>query len=794
MIKLLFSKKIFIIINLLCIFLCFMIIPYVLYQDVITNHDSNFVFHYTSSNDWFLTGRTISRVIVSCFYVLIPYLFNIHQNDISSLFVPAVTSFFISIMSIFCLKFYYLFNNKNKFIIENPDFFFLYPAIYIILAFIPTGFENANTYYLSGISESVVFYDTLFNFVFFIIFIYFIISSFYKSRNTIIKILYFINSLLLGLSCEPIIFTSFIFYILTISFIILYNKKNPINKNNQQIFLIGIPLILSSSFLFFLSNYSKGKVIGYEINILEQINNINLYYKDYFKGLFNTIISDNIISILIILFLLFCVLLIKDEKRNKYIIITNSMSLVISWILFFIILIIPGYCIVYNYNFWYSHPPFRILFYKTLLIIILLNLSYLSSTQKIYKNIIKILLPIFLYILIFYNHNTLEDSYRIEQKNIKNLRNQIYMSDKMILLYEQFDGIALLPISWYKEYSKHYFIFRPRCYDAEENIRNKMLNIINLEFKEKKSRLFTNIEENDYIIYLYYTYKIKPEGIIWVEDNVAFEEFKKRGEFFSKQELKELNFTKLLREKKNNNISLDEINSQIEKNPKEAYLYAAKARYYKRRNQFRKAIKNISKAIELDKNNYKQYYYLRAEIYVKSNRLEEAEKDYQTFIKNSKYSIEARKKLINLYMQQKEYTKAMKECQNLINIFEFYNENIKKTFYEDLAIIKYASNKYQEVIDIINKEEEISKNQANYQIRALAKLKLGDIKGAYNDIEEVYKYKLEDRNTSYIKTYIESRLNNENIDFYLKKDPFSNILSTYSQTCGSILFCIHSSL
>ena len=179
---------------------------------------------------------------------------------------------------------------------------------------------------------------------------------------------------------------------------------------------------------------------------------------------------------------------------------------------------------------------------------------------------------------------------------------------------------------------------------------------------------------------------------------------------------------------------------------------------------------------------------------MKSNRLEEAEKDYQTFIKNSKYSIEARKKLINLYMQQKEYTKAMKECQNLINIFEFYNENIKKTFYEDLAIIKYASNKYQEVIDIINKEEEISKNQANYQIRALAKLKLGDIKGAYNDIEEVYKYKLEDRNTSYIKTYIESRLNNENIDFYLKKDPFSNILSTYSQTCGSILFCIHSSL
>ncbi len=531
------KENIYIFTNILSIIICLLIIPFILYNDVITNHDSNYVFQYTYNNNWFVSGRIVCRFLVSFFYVFIPEIFNIHPNDVSSIIVPVFTSIFMCITSYFCLKLYYLFDNKNKFIIKNHDFFILFPAIYVIIAFIPTINEGLDMFYLSGIFETTVFYDDLFNIMFFIIFIYFIVSSFFAVKSKSVNILYYVNAFLLGISYEPIAFTSCLFYVLTSVYILgIYIKNRSLSGIAQakHLFLIGIPLLIGSFLHFSLSNYSDEQIIEYSNHITDQIAYIPSYFIKFYKGLFNSVILDNIVLIAIILILSLVLFCLKDNEKKNHKVIMLSMFLLISCITYFILLLIPGYCTVYPYDFWYSHPPFRIIFYKILLLIILVHLGYLVSERKIFSKIIKIILPILLYLLICINYQELNREYKTERETINDIRRIIYMSDKMTSLYESLDGIALLPISWYHKYSTYKFIFRPRCYDAEKRIKNEMKDIINNEFNEKKSRLYTEAEENDYLLYLYYTYKYNPEGIIWVDDNTAFSEFEKRGGYFPK--------------------------------------------------------------------------------------------------------------------------------------------------------------------------------------------------------------------------------------------------------------------
>ncbi len=210
---------------------------------------------------------------------------------------------------------------------------------------------------------------------------------------------------------------------------------------------------------------------------------------------------------------------------------------------------------------------------------------------------------------------------------------------------------------------------------------------------------------------------------------------------------------------KKEKLSINEVNSKIEKNPEEAYLYAARARYHRNNNQLPEAIEDYTKAINLDKSNYKQYYYLRAEVYYKNNNLDAAERDYITFLSSSPYSIVVRKKLINIYFIQNNVQELIDEFEDLIEIFEYYNKNIKRTFYGDMAKVMYKFKLYNKVIELINKEVLIIENSANYQLRAMAKFKIGDFEGALDDIKKVFKYNLENEETYKIKKFIESNLN-----------------------------------
>ncbi len=764
MFKILDRKSFIMILNIFCVIFTFFIIPSLLYNDVITNHDSSYVFQYTYDHNWFSSARFISRFCVSFFYVGLPSIFNIHQNDISSFIVPAFSSLFISIMSIFTLKIYYLFKDGNQSIFKNSDFFILYPIIYIINAFIPPIHENLDMFYLSGLSETVVYYDDLFNYLFFIIFIYFIISSFFKERGIFKNHLYAINAFLLGISYEPISFISSIIFILTLLLVILFNKKTIHELNCNTVITLSFvcfPLLIGAFLQFILSNYSHGQITEYAISIPEQLMSIGNIFIPYIQDLFALIIKDNIALLLPILILSIYIFKHKDDKYVTYKLLCFSFIVIISCLTYFLLLIIPGHCDVYPYDFWFYHPPFRIIFSRILIALIILEAGYIIFKMQCFTKVLRTFLIIFLYSLLIFNFNELKSCYDSECNDIHQMRKQIYISDKISLTYSNLDGIALLPISYYEKYSVHKFIFRPRCYDADADIREKMRDIVKKEVESEQSRLFSNINENDYLLYLYYTYGIKLKGIIWVDDDIAFSEFNKRNGSFTESELKNLNFTSLKKQMKPNNYTIEELTEKIKQNKNKAYLFATCGLLYEKNNEFDKAVDDYTKALLLDNNSYKQYYYLRAEANLKNNKINEAEKDYISFIKISPYSFEARKKLADLYISQENYEKALIVYNELIKIFEFYNENIKKTFHSDIADIQYQLKRYDDVLKTVNKDEALTPYYANYQVRALAKMESNDYVGALDDINKAIQYNLSDEYTFKIKERIESKINNK---------------------------------
>jgi len=750
-----FKTRVILSLNIICVLVCFLIIPFILHNDIISNHDNSFIFSLIENNTLKDCGRIIGRFIVGCFYFYIPKFFNIHQNEVSSLIVPIITSLSITVMTIFSLKLFYLFSSENKIIMKNISFLFIYPAVFIINAFIPTINEGQDIWYLSGISQSMVFYEQLFNYLFFIIFMYCIISLFFVKRPIFINILYLINAILLGLSFEPLIFVSNIVSLFALIYAYILYRKNPNEENIEKIKLILLfffGLFLSSSFLFLNSSYSHGKIAAYQLDLFANVTHLNQYFKEFFIGLVKLIIKDDFI---LLCGLFSCLLyILKYNHKYKNIIFILTLIFFISWILYFVILVIPGYVVVQPYSFWYSHPPFRILFFKTLFSLILLIVGYLIYTTK--HSILLFVLILFSYGLILLNSNELRHEYLSEISDINNMRKQLYISDKIILQYNSLDGIALLPISYYEKYSVHKFIYRSSCYDSEENIRNKMKNIIFKEIEAKKSRLFVNWEENDYLYYIYNTYNIQPKGIMWVDDEIAFREFFKRGGILSEKELKNMNFTKLKRNNKNK-YSLSELNSKITKMGEEekSYLYAACAKLYEDQNNFNKAIENYTNAILTDKNHFKQYNYLRAETYVKANNLKAAEDDYIEFLKSSPYSIEVMRKLGDLYIKQEKYEKALNTYGDIASLFEFYNRNTKQSFYSDIANIQCKLKRYKDVINTVNKEEILTPYMANYHARAFAKIKLGDLEGAKEDFDKIYRYEQQNEETDNLKHFLE---------------------------------------
>ncbi len=746
-----FSKYIILFRNILCFIFCFYLVFIYLKYDVLTGHDHFFEFEYVARKSMFSTARFISRFIVAAFYVFIPNIIKIHPNNMSNTIVPLFSAFVLSIITLFSMKIFYLFFEIKKSVFFRKSFFILYPAIFVIISIIPLINENMYMFYFSSLAETVTFYDYLFNFVFFTIFFYAVLKCVFNGiENIYLKILYLINSFLLGISFEMLTFVS-VTYIVTVCLFMFYLYKKEKSETNSKkllfLFLNMVVLFVSGLLHLFLSGYSQGRIAGYDVNLKDFLfTDIKEIILPFLQNYFNIVICENLGFLIIIAILSFLLFKTKSETKTDIKVLFLSSSLILCIFIFFFALIIGGKCQVYNYDFWISHIPFRIFYFKILLLIILFYFGYIISNLKNKKisYIVYSVLVLMLYTVIFVNIVEIKKEWSFQQINSKDLRKTVYITDKMSILYNKLDGIAILPISSYKKYSSAFFIYRPRCYDADAVIREKMKRIVDKEIALKKTRLFVLYSQdgeynadNDYLYYLYYTYGIRLEGVIFVDDNVAFKEFRKRGGVFSDKELKKTDFT-FLKNKYNTKYSLDELNNLIKENRLAPFLYAARGRYYYSEGEYEKAVNDYSNAIILSKtlkNYYNQYFILRAQSYIEQKDYKKAALDYERFINTSPFSIEFRKKLANIYAKNELYDKAIEQYNKIIEIFPYYNElGTKKTFYEDLALIYYKQGNFKEVINSINMDEKLFASRVNYKLRFMAKIKNNDLEGAYNDL------------------------------------------------------------
>ena len=118
-----------------------------------------------------------------------------------------------------------------------------------------------------------------------------------------------------------------------------------------------------------------------------------------------------------------------------------------------------------------------------------------------------IFLLICVYIIPICNYPKIKYEYLSQRKTMKSLREAKYVADLISHIYNKYDGIILLPISFYDKYAKATQTFRPKCFDSRPEIGEKMSELIDKEVDQKKSRLFTYKiydmpeSENDYINY-----------------------------------------------------------------------------------------------------------------------------------------------------------------------------------------------------------------------------------------------------------------------------------------------------
>ena len=185
--------------------------------------------------------------------------------------------------------------------------------------------------------------------------------------------------------------------------------------------------------------------------------------------------------------------------------------------------------------------------------------------------------------------------------------------------------------------------------------------------------------------------------------------------------------------------SAKEIFSKIGKNSQNPEILNFLGLFDLENMNFIEAIKNFSKAANLDKSNAK-YYYNLGNAYFYNGWIEEAQKAYSKALYICPDNIDYRYSLAYLYYDQKDYKKAEKETDAILNIVEDHPQakvlralllanqkdfigaqkilenNIKKGFNDDFT--KISLSKIYTELNIFNKAEElvnevITKNPEN---------------------------------------------------------------------------------
>lgn len=731
------KSLIYIFLNICSVLLGFIMIFTYLWGDICTDHDFFYIFDLIRNQNFFYTGRFVSVSFTIFYYFILPKMFNIHINDVSTTIVPFFSAGFISLSTIFLLKIFYLFSNKEVNMLGRKTFFILYPLCFVNIAILPLINNNLDVFYFSAIHSTLRYYDHLFCFVFLIIFIYYAISLEKVKRKSYLHVFYILNAFILGISTESLPIISVILFLCFFTYYFILYKKKCINSQNIKYFFIaGICLISGSLLQFSLSSYTNNVAPAYTYI---EIFKTSLFNKErvleYLKVLYRVLIKENLFLIILILLLQIAIIIRNKTNKNnlkkrQYEISLFSAFLFISYLFLYLFLFfIDGAEELYNIKFFLEYFPVRIMYYKVLLIILFLNCGYLINTIKskyvaILLHIICILFPAY---SIYKDYDKMKYEYFI-QKDVSTERKIVYISDKMALKYYETNAIAILPISYYRDYSQYTSLYRPVSSDNIKEVRDLIIKLTDYEVNLGQSRFFTALNndsesfDNDYLNYLKNSYNIKLKGLIFVDNKIAFKLFKDIGGNLTEEELKFPVFSKLKRNIKHN------ITENTKLNENQSMFYATKCRYNIENGNNNEAIGYCTEAIDKNKNeDYKHYEYfvLRGEAYYNDKKINEAIKDYEFFIKKMPLSNEIRNKLIAFYVEIKDYKNAIRHYKEMIDIFPYYSERgEKQTYYNNLAKLQYIIGDDQAVIDSINMAENYNKNRANYKLREKAKMNL----------------------------------------------------------------------
>ena len=744
-----FCRTIIIMLNVFAFILGYLFIFSYLNGDICTDHDHFYPLEVLKQKLAFHEGRWISAIFTSTYFNLIPKLFNVHINDLTTTLIPFVNASAISISSIFCLRLFFFFDKKKQFLFTRPAFFLLYPGVFLTTAILPLiNGGNMDVFYYSSLHSVIRHYDHYFCYVFYVVFCYGVISSFYEERTKkITSLFYFANAFLLGVSTESLPIMASVTVVLAILYAIFCSVKNKNQINESTIsFLIYIFLFLEAgAFLqFFFSSYRNGVDPGYFQSVFKDVSSLKVLVIPYLKTFKNVVFADNAILWLILLVINAVIWFTKNDKSSKFKIYILQFLIMAGFLFESVFLFFLGDASnVYPISFWIEYYPFRTMMVKTIFLLIFISGGYaLASLPTKKKQICIYLLAIAsISYMIASNFQEIIREYNLQVNEIKDLRPSIYKADKMALTYYALDGIAILPISFYEKYSQHTSIFRPRCYDANEKIRNIAKALSKKEVKKGETRVFSHLKDDDdsadidYLYYLELSYGIKLDGVKFVDDKLAYQEFAKRNGYFDDNEIKKLSFTYL---KRNLNKMRYDVQHSIDENS--PYICAGKCRYNLARADYDAAVQNCTNAINLGIKNNEKFYYLyyayRAEAYNKKGDIISAINDYETLTQKEWFYSKAMQILADLYEEKGEYDKSIKLYERIESIFPFVPTlGGARTYYNKLAEIAYQKKDYKSVINYVNEAEKYNENEANYMLRASANRKLGNITAAKNDLE-----------------------------------------------------------
>lgn len=284
------------------------------------------------------------------------------------------------------------------------------------------------------------------------------------------------------------------------------------------------------------------------------IHSLSNFYNSFLPQFMHACILQHRISIAVLL-LLFTVLCIKFNKNLKFIFYPTFVTVGVFG--FFLMLFFGGIEKYYEAGkYWIWHNDLQT---NLTVILIAINFAlwgFLKTKTGDYK-LFNTLMAIFI-LSAFFTLPNLTNVYAQNKKSSKFDKKQMYIAEKMYLLYAYNKETAILPISTLKgNIASTFYLLTYYSLDKEkENDFSSVWLLENENYDnqneynaaEQKTKTLTFSQTWFRTVYIPKIYNISEDECVnykFDDDNTAIKKYNEKGGIFTEEELKDLNFTKL---------------------------------------------------------------------------------------------------------------------------------------------------------------------------------------------------------------------------------------------------------